>query len=246
MRVGAPAKIVILRAGDVAAEVAAVHGEFAGLIRAAVGDAWRGAWSEHDLRTQNAPSIDDASSAFIVTGSSSSVTERAPWMLRAEEFLRAVVAREIPLFGICFGHQLIAQALGGLVAKNPHGREIGTVKVRVLEKDPIWNGLATSHNPREITVNGTHVDAVVRLPENARLLATTNRDPYAAFAFGKMTRCVQFHPEMNGDVMRGYIKARAPLINAEGLDADAIYANAVEAPEGIAVLKNFVASYVTA
>jgi GMP synthase (glutamine-hydrolysing) len=230
-------KLIVLRAGDAAPPVAARRGEFFSWIvrEARAGDA---DWQEIDLRKDvPLPSPKDAD-GFIITGSSSSVTERAPWMLRAEELFREIHAAKTPLFGICFGHQIIGQALGGAVAKNPRGREIGTIEVRVHDAaagEAILNGL-----PRVFRANHTHVDSVVTLPPGARVLASTDREPHAVFVVGETTKCVQFHPEIDGDAMRGYVDARAHLIEAEGLDLAAIRAAAADAPDGAATLRNFV------
>jgi GMP synthase (glutamine-hydrolysing) len=181
------------------------------------------------------PTPDDAD-AFVVTGSSSSVTERAPWMLRTEALLRELHARSVPVLGICFGHQLIGEALGGKVAKNPRGREIGTCEVVVSAgaDDPLLAGL-----PRSFTANHSHVDSVVTLPPGAVTLASTSLEPNAMYAVGATTKCVQFHPEFDGDSMRGYVEARAHLIDAEGLDSREILARAVDAPHGAETLRNF-------
>lgn len=231
-------KLVVLRTGDASPTVAARRGEYFAWIRREVGDAWSGAWAEHDVRT-DAPLPDPrGAAAFIVTGSSSSVTERAPWMLRTEELVRRVVDAGTPLFGICFGHQLVAQALGAEVAKNPLGREIGTTEVSVVPGaagDPILRGVGET-----FLANSTHTDAVLRLPAGATRLATTARDPNAAFALGRAVRCVQFHPEIDGDAMRGYVEARAHLVAAEGGDPAAILARCSDAPGGAATLANFV------
>ena len=133
--------LLVLRAGDALPEVAALHGEFAAWIERAAAAAWQGPWALHDLRSSD-PLPDCRSVAgIIITGSVSSVTERAPWMVRAESYVREVVSAERPLLGICFGHQLMAQALGGEVGKNPRGREIGTVEVTRCEDDPLFDGL---------------------------------------------------------------------------------------------------------
>lgn len=231
-------KLIVLRAGDAAAPVAARRGEFFSWIKREVGDTFPGELVEHDVRIDAPLPSAKGAAGYIITGSSSSVTERAPWMLRTEALIRDIADAGTPLFGICFGHQLVGQALGGRVAKNPRGREIGTVEVRVLPhdpRDPILAGLGES-----FTANHTHVDSVVELPPGARVLAHTDLEPHAAFAIGDAIKCVQFHPEIDGDAMRGYIEARAHLIAGEGRDPQSILAGAVDAPHGAETLRNFV------
>ena len=204
------------------------------LIREAVGDGWQGPWSSVDAREEPVfPDLGEVS-ALVVTGSPSSVTERAPWMLRTEEYLLRAVSGKLPVFGICFGHQMLAQALGGRVEMNPLGREIGTVELERLDPDPLLSGEAPAH-----WVNMTHVDTVVELPPGARVLARTALDRHAALRFAESVWGVQFHPEIDGGVLREYIAARrAPLIS-EGLDPDAILGSARDTPWGAGVLRRF-------
>lgn len=230
-------KLIVLRAGDAAPSVAVRRGEFSSWIRREVGDAWSGDWGEHDVRLDAPlPGPSDAD-GFIFTGSSSSVTERSPWMLRAEELIRGIASAGTPLFGICFGHQIIGQALGGRVAKNGRGREIGTVDVRVVAhepRDPVFDGIGD-----RFRANHAHVDSVVELPPGARLLAETDLEPYAAFSVGATIKCVQFHPEFDGDTMRGYVEARAEAIESEGLCSRSILERVTDAPDGASTLRSF-------
>jgi len=236
-------RLVVLRTGDVEESVAAECGQFASWIRREVGSLWQGAWHEHDVRTDAPlPSPRDAD-GFIVTGSPSSVTAQTPWMLRAQALLEQIAGSGVPLFGICFGHQMVGQALGGRVAPNPRGREIGTRLIRVVDgagADPLLAGLERT----EFFANCTHVDSLVALPPGAQLLAETDLEPHAAFAVGKNVRCVQFHPEMNGEAMRGYIRARASAIASEGGDPSVLVQDARDAPQGSLLLKNFVRAFV--
>jgi len=217
------------------------HGEYFSWIRREVGDAWTGEWLEHDIRKDGSlPAAGDAD-AFVISGSSSSVTERAPWMLATEALVRAIVRARTPIFGICFGHQLIAEALGGRVAKNPRGREIGTLDVRIVPhapRDPIFDALPTAAS--RFRANHTHVDSAVELPPGARVVAETDKEPHAAFTIGDRVKCVQFHPEIDGAAMRGYVEARADLIAGEGGDPRAILEQVRDAPEGASLLKSFV------
>jgi GMP synthase (glutamine-hydrolysing) len=232
---GGTPSVAILVAGQTLPDIARRRGDFERFIRtrAAAGPGVR--WATRDLRGgAPLPGPRDAD-AFIMTGSSSSVTERAPWMLRAEELLRQIVAARVPFLGICFGHQMLAQALGGEVQRNPLGREIGTVRLARRADDPLFAGL-----PRAFDVHETHVDAVVRPPPGAEILATTALDPAAAFRLGTRAHGVQFHPEIDADIMRGYVTARAPLIVDEGGDPRSILAGIHDGTRGHDVLRNFV------
>jgi GMP synthase (glutamine-hydrolysing) len=227
-------RILILAAGTTIPAIAERRGDYDRWIRETTGDAWAGSWAVHDVRTDAPlPGPRDAD-AFVITGSSSSVTERAPWMLRAEALVRGIAQARVPLLGICFGHQMIAQALGGDVQKNPRGREIGTVRVDRLLDDPLFAGL-----PRSFHVNATHVDAVVELPPHAEVLATTPQDPAAAFRVGDRVKAVQFHPEFDADVMRGYLQARADRVREEGMDPEALLAAVHEGTRGRDILRGF-------
>lgn len=234
--------VLILRAGDAIAEVAATHGEFAAWIEHRAGDAWPGQWVEHDLRSDAPIPAPESYAAIVVTGSICSVTERAPWMLRAEQYLAAAVRSDTPILGICFGHQLLAQTLGGEVKRNPNGREIGTVELTVMATDdPLFTGLAT-----RVPVNTTHIDTVAVLPPGAVRLATTALEPNAALAFGPRVRGVQFHPEICGAIMRGYVTVRRERMLKEGLDADATFARSADTPLSVELLRNFFRYFVRA
>lgn len=101
--------------------------------------------------------------------------------------------------------------------------------------DPLFAGV-----PRAFDVHETHVDAVTRTPPGAEILATTARDPVAAFRVGPRVHGVQFHPEIDADIMRGYVTARSQIIRDEGGDPDAILAAIHDGTRGHDVLRNFV------
>ena len=226
--------LVVLVAGDPIDSVRKERGDYAALIRETVGSAWQGPWSDVDLRHgATLPDPGDIA-GVIITGSSSSVTERAPWMLRAEEYLRVLEERRVPTFGICFGHQLLGQALGGEVAKNPRGREIGTVDLELVAEDEL---LENASPP--CRANATHVDTVARLPPGARVLGHTKLEPNAVVRFSETVWGVQFHPEMDGAVVRQYLTVRRQILEGEGIDAEALLARSDEARGGASTLPKF-------
>ncbi len=175
--------------------------------------------------------------AVVVTGSSFMVSDRQPWSEAAGDWLREVVAADTPVLGVCYGHQLLAHALGGRVAQNPHGREIGSVRVRLLPEarsDPLLGGLSDP-----LTVQVTHVEAVLELPAGARRLAETGLDANHAFAVGERAWGVQFHPEFDADVMRAYLAARREILRSEGLDPERLERRVEKSPQGPELLRRF-------
>jgi GMP synthase (glutamine-hydrolysing) len=225
--------IAVLVTGDPIAQTRASRGSFLELIRAAAPAFASARWQAHDARVLDVlPDLTDAL-AVIVTGSPLSVTDAEPWMERAAAVLVRLVRAEVPLLGICFGHQLLGHALGGRVARNPRGREMGSVSFEVVEADPVVGG------PGTWLVNSTHVDSVVELPAGARLVGATELEPYAAVRFGPLAWGVQFHPEIDAAIMRQYIEARRPGLLAEGFDVDRAERGLGEAPEAAAVIDRF-------
>jgi GMP synthase (glutamine-hydrolysing) len=229
--------ILIVQTGDPVPSVAARRGPFAKMIQDTIGELWQGDYRVADVRVSEPP-ITDGFAAIVITGSSANVPTREPWILRAEEWLRGVVETGVPTFGICFGHQILAQALGGEVIKNPRGREIGTKKITKRAHDPIFDGL-----PEELSANVTHLDTVGRLPAGATSLAFSPLEDHHAIKFTETCYGVQFHPEIDADVMRGYIEMRREILLSEGLDADRLHADVTDAETGAETLRNFVRMY---
>jgi len=230
------APLLILVTGEPVPRTQERVGSFAGLVRAGLSGAWQGGFVEVDARSAERLPEPAGFAGVIVTGSASSVTERAPWILRSEEYLAKAVEQEHPVLGICFGHQLLGQALGGLVERNPRGREMGTVELTMVADDPLLEpGLPPA------LAHATHVDSVTVLPGGARVLATTALEPHAAVRFGERAWGVQFHPEFDEQVMTEYIETRSQILADEGRDPSALLAAVRAAPAGTLVLRRFVA-----
>lgn len=238
MRIGyaPPVRALILKTGSTLPSLIARRGDFEDWFAARLGrpreevtvvDAQRAA-------KLPAPSSPDC---VIVTGSPATVHEHEPWSDRAGAWLAEVVGAGVPVLGVCYGHQLLADALGGRTARNPHGREIGPSRVELVEDDPLFEGL-----PRAFSVLESHVDAVIDPPPGARLLARNARCAVQALRFAPKAWGVQWHPEFDDEVMREYLEARRERIDAElgAGEAARLLAALTETPaSGATILRNF-------
>jgi GMP synthase (glutamine-hydrolysing) len=225
--------IAVLVTGDPVPATRARRGGFLELIQSAAPDFAAFPWRAYDVRERDVTEELTEALAVIVTGSPLSVIDRLPWMELAAERLRELVRAEVPLLGICFGHQLLGYALGGRVSLNPRGREMGTVGFANSVSDPVLG------KPGSWLVNTTHLDSVVQLPPGAEVLGSTELEPYAAVRFGRCAWGVQFHPEIDGAVMREYIAARREPLVTEGFDVASLEGAAQDAPQARAVIERF-------
>lgn len=174
----------------------------------------------------------------LVTGSAAYVTDRADWSERSAAWLRGAVHGGTPVFGICYGHQLLAHALGGQVDYNPAGRESGTIELSLdpaAGDDPLFKGL-----PSRFPAHATHLQSVLRAPDGAAVLARSPLDGCHAFRWGDRAWGVQFHPEFATHHMRGYVRARAQCIVQHGGCARSIERAVTAAPLARQLLRRFV------
>lgn len=155
----------------------------------------------------------------VITGSAAMVTERAPWSEQAADWIRGALDAETPLFGVCYGHQLMAHALGGTVGWLPAGREIGTESITLLSPD---DAPGLSALPAAFPAQTTHRQSVLEPPPGAEVLARSRRDPHQLLRYAPRALSSQFHPEFTPEVMRAYIEVRVDALRDEGLDPDAL------------------------
>jgi GMP synthase (glutamine-hydrolysing) len=229
------AAIWILNLGDTPPSVAERHGGFDRLIRGGLGLHEDRVCVAQIHRGEDLPEPEQVG-AVVLSGSSAMLTDREDWSERTAAWLLPLIERQIPVLGICYGHQLLAHALGGRVSDNPRGREIGTVEValRAIAEDPLFSGL-----PELLRVQATHVQSVLEPPPSAECLGSNGADPHHVLRFAERAWGVQFHPEFDAAVMRGYLAARAQILSDEGRDVDGLSAATRDSPHGAELLRRF-------
>jgi GMP synthase-like glutamine amidotransferase len=129
--------------------------------------------------------------AILITGSAAGVYDGLEWIAPLEAFVRAVDAQRKPMVGVCFGHQLIAQALGGVVRKSEKGWGIGRHVYRVTPDNKVIDG-------DELAIICSHQDQVIEPPAGARTILSSAFTPYAGLLYASgSTMSVQPHPEFD-------------------------------------------------
>lgn len=150
---------------------------------------------------------------WVVSGSRYSVYDDHDWIGTAEEILRDAVAAERPLVGICFGHQLLAQALGGKVERAEVGWRIGVQEYETTEPLPWLNGT------RAYTLIASHQDQVVEPPADATVWSRGDAVPIAGMRVGPRAWSVQGHPEFTPGVAETIYRSRVEKFGTEAVEA---------------------------
>ena len=166
------------------------------------------------------PDSPNAHPAFLVTGSPAGVYDGLPWIEPLKDFLRAAKGKA-KLVGICFGHQVMAEAFGGRVEKSHRGWGVGLQRLAVHGRAPFLNG------EREVAVPASHQDQIVVPPPAAEVLASSPFSPYAVLAYrDQPALSMQFHPEFTPEFAKALIEARRERLP----DPDAAIAS-LDAPD---------------
>ncbi len=158
------------------------------------------------------PSNLDEYSGLIVLGGAMGVHDEAecPWLVPTKVLLRSAAENQVPTLGVCLGGQLLADATGGRVERSDNA-EIGVCAISLLEEaqdDEILSGVSNVGIP--VLVPQYHQDAIVELPEDAVLLASSDDCRVQAFRIGEKVWGVQFHPETDKNIMQDWLTSLDP------------------------------------
>ena len=191
-------KIGILQCGTAPADLEARFGTYAAMMRQMLGPDRD--YMVHDVTAGDMPADVAAAGAYIVTGSAAGVYDDLPWIPTLMRFLQDA-RHKTKLVGICFGHQAMAEAFGGTVAKSEKGWGVGLHRYDV--RDPS----AWMDDVPQVAIPDSHHDPVVRRSTDARIISSSDFTPHAALDYGD-TISFQYHPEFGADFAKALIERR--------------------------------------
>ncbi|MFO6464449.1 type 1 glutamine amidotransferase [Jannaschia sp. KMU-145] len=187
-------KIGILQAGHTTEDIRTVHGDFDAMFKRLL-DGHGFTFRAYDVEHMVFPDAVTDCDGWLVTGSRHGAYEDHAFIPPLEAFIREAHDANVPLVGICFGHQIVATALGGEVVKFDGGWALGRHPYRLSDGS-------------EITLNAWHQDQVVTLPPGAEVLASSDFCANAILSYGDRAFTVQAHPEFSNAVLTDYVRVR--------------------------------------
>lgn len=230
-------KIVILKTGETLDTVKKEFGDFDNHIIE------RANLKNEDIEIINCKNEDinidiDKIKGIIITGSHSMVTDYEPWSVNTANWIKKLIDTDIPMLGICYGHQLLADALGGKVDYNPNGLELGTATIELTDdglKDKLL-GIVS----KKFKGHVAHSQTVVKLPKDAKLLAFNKFSSVQAFSYKDHIWGLQFHPEFCSSIVEKYIDDTKKDTKESNQDFDKMYNSLEDNNYGKTILNRFI------
>jgi GMP synthase-like glutamine amidotransferase len=176
-----------------------------------------------NAQTDELPDPAVLTGTVIIGGASGNLYNPEPWMDKLVAFTKVLLdLGRVNIFGICFGHQVVVTALGGKIAKNPNGRELGVYAVELTSagwRHPLFKGIDD-----HFTISQSHSDAVTLLPtlRQAEVLAANDNSSVQALSIQSpvCVATVQFHPDLSAKSIAALVNFRRKILINEGLAAD--------------------------
>ena len=197
-------KIGILLVGRASDDLVEKYGTYAEMLIALINS------EKHDFKFKTFNILDSVfpenhleCDGWIVTGSPHGVYEEHSWIPKVSDLINDIYHAKIPIFGVCFGHQLIAQALGGHVEKSIKGWGLGLHTYEINNKTGYMGNLT-----EEVTLNICHQDQVLQVPEGATIYASSEFCENAGFYINDKVLTMQAHPEFLVDFIKALLSAR--------------------------------------
>ncbi len=219
-------KIGILLTGHPPEEMYDQFGEYDGMFRALLdGNGFE--FQTYSVVDNEFPDGTHAADGWIITGSRHGAYEDHPWIQPLEQLIRDIREVGHPLIGVCFGHQIIAQALGGKVEKFKGGWAVGRTDY--------------TFEDQTVTLNAWHQDQVTQIPEGAEVIGTNAFCQNAMIAYGETIWTVQAHPEYGNDFIQGLMETRGKGVVPDALMQAAT--NRSDAPDDNRKIARYMADF---
>jgi GMP synthase (glutamine-hydrolysing) len=196
-------RIGLLLCDHVSAELMGISGDYLAMFRKLFADRPGLEIVAYDAVNGEIPNGPGECDAWLTTGSRFSVNDDEAWIRRLERFVRQVAVAQVPFVGVCFGHQLLAKALGGTVVTSERGWGVGIEEVNVA------SGLAFMPDGIEsFRVMNSHAEQIEELPNSAVVIGWNDHCPVSMMSLGSSLLGIQGHPEMDVDYSKSLIRSR--------------------------------------
>lgn len=191
-------KIGILQTGRTPDDLRARHGDYDDLFKRML-DGRGFDFNTYPVLENVLPgSVHDAE-GWLITGSKFGAYEGHDWIAPLEDFLRAAYAAGVPIIGVCFGHQILAQALGGKVEKYAGGWSVGPADY-------------DAEDGQKEVVMAWHQDQVTELPQDAKVIGSSDFCANAMLAYGDKALTIQPHPEFTAEFLSDLLRAKGDIL----------------------------------